>query len=84
MLYIRKFYVVQNTYIYLSIYIGGTQGHNLNWRVTNMVRNDLGWREAPPQQLFLYKKRDVPKKEESPRLLWSRRNRRRRHEEGRR
>ena len=30
MLYIRKFYVVQNTYINLSIFIGGTQGHNYN------------------------------------------------------
>ena len=30
MLYIRKFYIVQNTYINLSIFIGGTQGHNHN------------------------------------------------------
>ena len=30
MLYVRKFYVVQNTYINLSIFIGGTQGHNYN------------------------------------------------------
>ena len=47
MLYVRKFYVVKNIYI-------GTQ---LQWRVTNMARNDLrargglGGREAPPQQL---------------------------------
>ena len=30
MLYIRNFYVVSNTYINLSIFIGGTQGHNYN------------------------------------------------------
>ena len=36
MLYIRKFYVVKNIYIYIYIYIylsiftGGTQGHNYN------------------------------------------------------
>ena len=41
MLYIRKFYVVQNTYINLTIFIGGNTGTQLQWRVTNMVRNDL-------------------------------------------
>ena len=30
MLYIRKFYVVKNIYIYLSIFTGGTQGHIYN------------------------------------------------------
>ena len=60
MLYIRKFYVVKNIYIYIYIYISiyihrwdiGTQ---LQWRVTNMARNDLRargglgeGREAPP------------------------------------
>ena len=30
MLYIRKFYVVKNIYIYLSIFTGGTHGHNYN------------------------------------------------------
>ena len=30
MLYIRNFYVVCNTYINLSIFTGGTQGHNYN------------------------------------------------------
>ena len=30
MLYIRKFYVVKNVYINLSIFKGGTQGHNYN------------------------------------------------------
>ena len=30
MLYIRNFYVVRNTYINLSIFTGGTQGHNYN------------------------------------------------------
>ena len=30
MLYIRKFYVVQNICINLSIFIGGTQGHKYN------------------------------------------------------
>ena len=29
-LYIRKFYVVKNLYIYLSIFTGGTKGHNYN------------------------------------------------------
>ena len=30
MLCIRNFYVVRNTYINLSIFTGGTQGHNYN------------------------------------------------------
>ena len=53
MLYIHKFYVVKN--IYISIYIHRWDtGTQLQWRVTNMVRNDLraqgasGGREAPP------------------------------------
>ena len=29
-LYIHKFYVVKYIYIYLSIFTGGTQGHNYN------------------------------------------------------
>ena len=28
MLYIRMFYVVKNIYLYLSLFTGGTQGHN--------------------------------------------------------
>ena len=40
MLYIRKFYVVKNKY--LSIYIQRWDtGTQLQWRVTNMARNDL-------------------------------------------
>ena len=44
MLYICKFYVVKNIYIFT----GGTQ---LQWRVTNMARNDLrarGGAKRPP------------------------------------
>ena len=42
MLYIRKFYVVKNIYIYISIYIHSWDtGTQLQWRVTNMARNDL-------------------------------------------
>ena len=55
MLYIRKFYVVKNIYVYLSIYIHRWDtGTQLQWRVTNMARNDLragggAWgREVPP------------------------------------
>ena len=54
-LYIRKFYVVKNIYIYISIYIHGwDRVTQLQWRVTNMARNDLGTRgslgarSAPP------------------------------------
>ena len=40
MLYIRKFYIVKN--IYISIYIHRwDKGTQLQWRVTNMARNDL-------------------------------------------
>ena len=40
MLYIRKFYVVKN--IFISIYIHRWDtGTQLQWRVTNMARNDL-------------------------------------------
>ena len=40
MLYIRKFYVVKK--IYISIYIHRWDtGTQLQWRVTNMARNDL-------------------------------------------
>ena len=52
MLYIRKFYVVKN--IYISIYFHRWDtGTQLQWRVTNMARNDLGARgglggEKPP------------------------------------
>ena len=52
MLYMRKFYVVKN--IYISIYIHRLDtGTQLQWRVTNMARNDLrargawGGRSAP-------------------------------------
>ena len=39
-LYIRKFYVVKN--IYISIYIHRWDtGTQLQWRVTNMARNNL-------------------------------------------
>ena len=44
MLYIRKFYVVKNIYIYIyiSIYIHRWDtGTQLQWCVTNMARNDL-------------------------------------------
>ena len=42
MLYIRKFYVVKNIYIYISIYIHRWDTDTqLQWRVTNMARNDL-------------------------------------------
>ena len=45
MLYIRKFYVVKN--IFISIYIHRWDtGIQLQWRVTNMVRNDLHARGA--------------------------------------
>ena len=77
MLYIRKFYVVKNIYIYNEkknlfsfIYFHRWDtGTQLQWRVTNMARNDLragglgggGGRSAPtnyfvpPQQLVVYK-----------------------------
>ena len=43
MLYIHKFYVVKN--IYISIYIHKwDKGTQLQWRVTNMARNDLSAR----------------------------------------
>ena len=42
MLYIRKFYVVKTIYIYIYIYIHRWDiGTQLQWRVTNMARNDL-------------------------------------------
>ena len=43
MLYIRKFYVVKYIYIlYISVYIHRWDiGPQLQWRVTNMARNDL-------------------------------------------
>ena len=38
----RGFYVVKNIYIYISIYIHRWDtGTQLQWRVTNMARNDL-------------------------------------------
>ena len=42
MLYIRKFYVVKNINIYISIYIHRWDTRTqLQWRVTTMARNDL-------------------------------------------
>ena len=54
MLYIRKFYVVQKIYIFISISIHRWDtGTQLQWQVTNMACNDLrargAWgRDAPP------------------------------------
>ena len=51
MLYIRKFYVVKNIYIYISIYIHRWDtGNQLQWRVTTYARGGGAWggREAPP------------------------------------
>ena len=54
MLYIRKFYVVQKIYIFISISIHRCDtGTQLQWQVTNMACNDLrargAWgRDAPP------------------------------------
>ena len=54
MLYIRKFYVVQKIYIFISISIHRFDtGTQLQWQVTNMACNDLrergAWgRDAPP------------------------------------
>ena len=56
MLYIRKFYVVQKIYIFISISIHRWDtGTQLQWQVTNMACNDLrargAWgRDAPPSQ----------------------------------
>ena len=43
MLYIRKFYVVKYIYIYIYICMSKSRdtGTQLQWRVTNMARNDL-------------------------------------------
>ena len=42
MLYIRRFYEVKNINIYIYIYIHRWDtGTQLQWRVTNMARNDL-------------------------------------------
>ena len=56
MLYIRKFYVVKK-HIYISTYIHRWDtGTQLQWRVTNMARNDLraggglGGAKRPHQQ----------------------------------
>ena len=63
MLYIRKFYVVQKIYIFISISIHRWDtGTQLQWQVTNMACNDLRARgawgrdapQAPPQQLYIY------------------------------
>ena len=66
MLYIRKFYVVQKIYIFISISIHRWDtGTQLQWQVTNMACNDLRARGAwgrdappppspPPQQLYIY------------------------------
>ena len=54
MLYIRKFYVVQKIYIFISISIHRWDtGTQLQWQVTNMACNDLRvrgacGRDAPP------------------------------------
>ena len=45
MLYIRKFYVVKNIFICIYIHRWDT-GTQLQWRVTNMARNDLRARGA--------------------------------------
>ena len=56
MLYIRKFYVVKNIYISICIHRWDT-GTQLQWRVTNMARNDLrargAWGAKPLHQLGL-------------------------------
>ena len=55
MLYIRKFYVVQKIYIFISISIHRWDtGTQLQWQVTNMACNDLrargAWgRDAAPE-----------------------------------
>ena len=64
MLYIRKFYVVQKIYIFISISIHRWDtGTQLQWQVTNMACNDLralgAWgRDAlppsPPKHLYIY------------------------------
>ena len=61
MLYIRKFYVVKNIYFSLSISIHRWDtGTQLQWRVTNMARNDLrarggGARSATPTaSIYIY------------------------------
>ena len=47
MLYIRKFYVVQKIYIFISISIHRWDtGTQLQWQVTNMACNDLRARGA--------------------------------------
>ena len=65
MLYIRKFYVVQKIYIFISISIHRwDKGTQLQWQVTNMACNDLRARgawgrdapppEPPPKHLYIY------------------------------
>ena len=54
MLYIRKFYVVQKIYIFISISIHRWDtGTQLQWQVTNMACNDLrargAWGRDAPQ-----------------------------------
>ena len=43
MLYIRKFYVVQNTYINLTIFIGGTQGSTPADEMNACLKNSNLW-----------------------------------------
>ena len=65
MLYIRKFYVVQKIYIFISISIHRWDtGTQLQWQVTNMACNDLRARGAwgcdaspsppPPTAIYVY------------------------------
>ena len=62
MLYIRKFYVVQKIYIFISISIHRWDtGTQLQWQVTNMACNDLRARglggcdapQAPPPNSYI-------------------------------
>ena len=64
MLYIRKSYVVQKIYIFISIsFHRWDTGTQLQWQVTNMACNDLRARGAwghdappslPPTAIYLY------------------------------